>query len=32
MTKIKNIRKFSDILKIRFQKEMPKVRKQIDVY
>jgi len=32
MTKIKNTRKFSDILKIRFQKEMPKIRKQIDVY
>ena len=32
MTKKIDTRKFTEILKDRFQKEMPKVRKQIDVY
>ena len=32
MNKSEDNRKFSDVLKNRFQKEMPKVRKQIEVY
>ena len=32
MSKDVNTKLFTDLLKVRFQKEMPKIRKQINVY